>query len=432
MADINIVVSPAPVYEVVVSPAPVYPVTVNSTRGADGADGVGVPDGGTTGQVLAKATGDDYDTEWVDQTGGGGGFPSPTVPDFTDVTNAAQDTLIESNEVTASGDSAIVWPAVVRGDGSPEVSVNSGSWLPFASFRTGDMVKLRLLSSANPLATRIATLYAQGVAIDWSVTTIEGSSFDALLANLQVGAAQLIAHPLDYGGMFQDRAGTVPVTASGQVVGQVLDVGGGNYHATAISDPARGIFRDVDGFKYIEYNGTNTAYKTAALPTPDVDKAQVFAGVQKLSSVAGILLELSATVNSNVGSFYVAAPESVTSLYSTLSRGNVGVTTALRADILEGPAPDTAVLTALHDIPADLSRIRRNGVVGVDGTGNKGSGDFNPAGAYPLFYGARNGTSIFFSGRSYATLGPIVRFSATNATSEQIDAAETYFTSVVV
>jgi len=41
--------------------------------GADGADGVGVPPGGTTGQVLAKNSNADFDTEWVDQTGGGGG-----------------------------------------------------------------------------------------------------------------------------------------------------------------------------------------------------------------------------------------------------------------------------------------------------------------------------------------------------------------------
>ena len=40
--------------------------------GADGADGVGVITGGTTGQVLAKASNTDYDTEWTDQTGGGG------------------------------------------------------------------------------------------------------------------------------------------------------------------------------------------------------------------------------------------------------------------------------------------------------------------------------------------------------------------------
>jgi len=36
--------------------------------GADGADGVGVDAGGTTGQVLAKASNTDYDTEWVSLT----------------------------------------------------------------------------------------------------------------------------------------------------------------------------------------------------------------------------------------------------------------------------------------------------------------------------------------------------------------------------
>lgn len=39
--------------------------------GADGADGVGVPVGGTTGQVLAKKSNTDHDTEWVAQSGGG-------------------------------------------------------------------------------------------------------------------------------------------------------------------------------------------------------------------------------------------------------------------------------------------------------------------------------------------------------------------------
>jgi len=42
-----------------VIPPELQPVT-------QGATGAGVPDGGTTGQVLAKATGDDQDTEWVD------------------------------------------------------------------------------------------------------------------------------------------------------------------------------------------------------------------------------------------------------------------------------------------------------------------------------------------------------------------------------
>ena len=44
--------------------------TFNVMDGADGQDGVGVPTGGTAGQVLAKRSGTNYDTEWVNQSGG--------------------------------------------------------------------------------------------------------------------------------------------------------------------------------------------------------------------------------------------------------------------------------------------------------------------------------------------------------------------------
>jgi hypothetical protein len=43
---------------------------------APGPAGVGVPAGGTDGQVLAKQSASDYDTDWEDPTGGGGGAPT--------------------------------------------------------------------------------------------------------------------------------------------------------------------------------------------------------------------------------------------------------------------------------------------------------------------------------------------------------------------
>lgn len=43
----------------------------NGTSGMDGADGVGVPPGGLTGYILAKASDADFDTEWILNTGGG-------------------------------------------------------------------------------------------------------------------------------------------------------------------------------------------------------------------------------------------------------------------------------------------------------------------------------------------------------------------------
>jgi hypothetical protein len=44
--------------------------------GPRGADGLGVPAGGTTGQVLAKASDTDNDTEWITPSSGGGGTPT--------------------------------------------------------------------------------------------------------------------------------------------------------------------------------------------------------------------------------------------------------------------------------------------------------------------------------------------------------------------
>jgi hypothetical protein len=45
------------------------PINIEITETSRGPAGVGVPDGGTTGQVLAKASADDYDTEWADVSG---------------------------------------------------------------------------------------------------------------------------------------------------------------------------------------------------------------------------------------------------------------------------------------------------------------------------------------------------------------------------
>ena len=53
--------------------------------GQDGQNGVGVPTGGTTGQVLSKKSGTDYDTEWTDPSGGGGG-----TTDYNDLSNKPQ------------------------------------------------------------------------------------------------------------------------------------------------------------------------------------------------------------------------------------------------------------------------------------------------------------------------------------------------------
>ena len=55
-----------------------------------------IPEGGTTGQVLAKKSNDDFDTEWVDQTGGGG------TSDYEELEN-----LPQIGGVTLKGDKSL-------------------------------------------------------------------------------------------------------------------------------------------------------------------------------------------------------------------------------------------------------------------------------------------------------------------------------------
>jgi hypothetical protein len=63
----------------------------------------GVPIGGTTGQVLAKASEINYDTEWVDQLGGGGGGLSLRAQITSNTTLTASDAskYIPVNSATA-------------------------------------------------------------------------------------------------------------------------------------------------------------------------------------------------------------------------------------------------------------------------------------------------------------------------------------------
>lgn len=70
---------------------PVGPAGADGAVGATGPAGPGVPMGGTTGQVLAKASATDYATEWV--TPSGSGSSDPLTLASTDATAPAENTV---------------------------------------------------------------------------------------------------------------------------------------------------------------------------------------------------------------------------------------------------------------------------------------------------------------------------------------------------
>lgn len=219
-----------------------------------------------------------------------------------------------------------------------------------------------------------------------------------LFANGEAGDEWLFERDFCYtlsGGGVYER-----VTTTGDEIARVTGRHNG-INADQNTFAARPIYNEGGGLSWGFFE-TDDWMVTPTI-TPGTNKAQIFAGLLKSSdAAAGIVLELSVNINNNLGAFYLAAPESTSILYSSGSRGATTYTSASLATITaSGAAPDTAVITATHDIAANLSTIRRNGVGGNNATGSKGGGNF---GNYPLYIGARAGTSIRFNGRIYSAI----------------------------
>jgi hypothetical protein len=167
----------------------------------------------------------------------------------------------------------------------------------------------------------------------------------------------------------------------------------------------------VQSLSYLSFDGVDDSMATGTI-TPGVNKAQVFAGVRKLSdALESMLLEFSVNSNTNNGSFQILGPDSsATSTYRFYARGDTANTGYVPTGYA---APITNVIASLMDLAgADRATEvipRINGVlaqVGAAGSGAAGGGNFL---AYPLYLGRRAGTSL---PASMSLFGLITRFGA--------------------
>lgn len=208
--------------------------------------------------------------------------------------------------------------------------------------------------------------------------------------------------PSDLSTLFQDSAGTTPVTAVEQPVGLMLDKSGRGNHAfqaTAIDRPI--LRQDANGKFYLAANGTNTWMQTNSIDFTGTDKVTVFAGVRKLSDAAsGMVAELSDGGAARTGVFSLIAPAiGGTVSYRFTSKGDG--TQANAGTGVFAPAPDSAVLTCVGNISGDVARLSRNGVVIETGTVDQGFGNYT---SHQLYLFRRAGTSVPFNGNFYGLL----------------------------
>lgn len=226
--------------------------------------------------------------------------------------------------------------------------------------------------------------------------------------------------PSDFSTMFQDSAGTVPVTATEQPVGRILDKSGRGFHATQATATSRPVLRqDGSGKHYLYFDGVDDFLVTPTI-TPGIDKVQVFAGVRRLRSVSGEIIAETGVSYTSPGAFYFVT-ESPNNRYGYAGRGNRTGVTNDQVSLNFFPPPDTAVLTATQDINGNTpARIRRNAGAWSNSINTTfGGGNFL---AYPLYIGRRAGTSVPFNGHLYSL---VLRFGS-NLTIETIEKIEKY------
>lgn len=173
--------------------------------GATGAAGAGVPVGGTTGQILAKASGADRDTTWIDPPSGGGGGGTWSHPTGNPVTlaNGAEVTVthpsVSAHEVAVSifeevATAGVVYPntyasvsnawASFVASASSEYSSAYAAWKAFNGAVLGDStrwltnntttgwLKLDLGTSRTICAVTLRSYVVGASPRDW---TIDGS-----------------------------------------------------------------------------------------------------------------------------------------------------------------------------------------------------------------------------------------------------------------
>jgi hypothetical protein len=241
--------------------------------------------------------------------------------------------------------------------------------------------------------------------------------------------------PSDFSTMFQDSAGTTPVTAADQYVGKILDKSGRGNHATqATADNRPMLKQDANGRYYLYCDGSNDSMVTPYINLSAIAKVTAFAGLRKLGSTVGILLEFGATNYSSSLGFAVYAPSisvwggavsPYNNYYAGLStgKGTMSPEYDVFCTLNNYPPPITNVISAIFDksaAPLSKSQLRVNGLVptkantsftGVDVTGTMSNNPLN------LF--SRAGTSLFFNGWVY---GLIVRAAA--STTDEITKTE--------
>ena len=263
----------------------------------------------------------------------------------------------------------------------------------FYAVKNGDNVDLYMSDSAGTAFYKFTT----------SQQTINVLSMGNIITQLFANNEQGFAFDFnDLSTMYQDSAGTIPVTGVGQPVGKVLDKSGRGNHATQSTSAKRPILQKnaTTGAYYLAFDGVDDFLVTGNINFNATNKISIFNGITKKSDATnGVLLEFSTNSYSIQSSFGLLAPfNSSLKNYAFRSYGSL----LSEASTNSYAAPHIAVITARASISDDLNELRINGIKTATSSQDQGTGNY---GNYPLYIGMRAGASLAFNGDIYSVIG---------------------------
>jgi hypothetical protein len=260
----------------------------------------------------------------------------------------------------------------------------------------GTDLAISLNTAAPSTAYKLCVVAENGWSVQSAITTANFTTLAARSPDVIFGANLRVWYDAeDAATLFQDSAGTTPVTAAGQSVGRWADKSGNSNHATQASSN-KPIYQETTGIGRVQFTkASNHCLFTSAIDFTGSDECTIFALVYKASGVGtSVAAELSANAGTNNGAWFLVTDNDATQKWSALARGS-NTANFSQASYSTQADPDHALLTITHDISGNLSTMRRNEVAAVNGTGSKGTGNF---GNYALYLGRRGNASLPFDG----------------------------------
>lgn len=209
--------------------------------------------------------------------------------------------------------------------------------------------------------------------------------------------------PKEIATLYQDSAGTTPVTAATDRIGKILDKSGNGNHsiqATANDRLTWGLDATT-GKYYFGFDGlTSSVASAATINFSGTNRITVVAGVYKASDAAtAMLAEISVNATTQSGAWFLTAPNTNGGAnYGGRVRGDQAGATVIPTGFA---APHYAVLSLQCDISADVNILRVNGNAGTSSATDQGAGNF---GNHTLYIGRRAGATLPFNGNLYGLI----------------------------